>query len=444
MTAETMPEWMIGLEEPPGEDLPPEFAPAPVAPPAPDAPVTGGGAGSEPAPGGRALLNDVRDWFGRFVRTMTPSDLDLLALWAVHSHVATECYTTPRLQLDSPMPGSGKSTVLDHLSRLCVNPVQMASVSSPALLGRMFINGPRTLLIDEIDRSLDPKSPGAPDIVAILNSGYRVGASRPVLVQTGKDWDMVEMSTFGPVAMAGNSPALPDDTRSRCIRVVLLPDLEGVIEDSDWELIEEEAEALGARIAAWANSVRLQIRAARPDLPSGIIGRNKEKWRPLARVAHVAGGGWPAAVEELALLDLEEQKRDREDGLAKEAPAVALLRHIAEQWPGDAPFATTSQLMEDLARNYPDQWGLSSPFGKPITAQRLGRMLAQAFKVHSTRLRKDGPRGYALATLSPAMRRMGVGVTGETGATGGTGATGTCNCSDAVHGIHRPTCRAAS
>jgi hypothetical protein len=69
----------------------------------------------------------------------------------------------------------------------------------------------------------------------------KVGATRPVLVP-GKEgqWEVAEMSTFATVAMAGNQPKLPDDTRSRTIRVLLMPDWSGRAEDSDWELIDAE------------------------------------------------------------------------------------------------------------------------------------------------------------------------------------------------------------
>src|SRR5829696_9896718 len=105
---------------------------------------------------GDALLRDVCDWFGTYISTVTDADLELLALWTTHTHLVVETYTTPPLQLDSPVPGSGKTTCLDHLKRLCVRPVQMASVSSPALLARPLDVGLRTLLIDEVDRSLNP------------------------------------------------------------------------------------------------------------------------------------------------------------------------------------------------------------------------------------------------------------------------------------------------
>jgi hypothetical protein len=149
----------------------------------------------------------------------------------------------------------------------------------------------RTILIDEADRSLNPDKEGIADLLAILNSGYKRGGNRPVLVPgSGGQWEVKEMPTFAPVAIAGNNPNLPDDTRSRIIRVLLLPDSSGEVEESNWEAIEDEATQLHDQLAAWADQVRDQVRTERPGLPDGIIGRFREKRGPLKRVAVVAGG----------------------------------------------------------------------------------------------------------------------------------------------------------
>src|SRR5215212_1168208 len=223
---------------------------------------------------GDALLRDICSWLGRFIRTVTDADLDLLTLWAAHTHLVIETYTTPRLQLDSPVPSSGKTTCLEHLQRLCHRPVQMASLGSSALLTRMLEAEQRTILIDEADRSLNPDKDGIADLLAVLNSGYKRGATRPVLVPAkGGVWEVKEMPTFAAVAIAGNNPNLPEDTRSRIIRVLLLPDLEGRVEESDWELIEDEAADLHDQLERWADQVREQVRAERPGLPEGVNGR---------------------------------------------------------------------------------------------------------------------------------------------------------------------------
>lgn len=355
----------------------------------------------------RQALDDVRAWLGRFICTMADGDLDLLALWAAHTHLCFETYTTPRLLIDSPVPGSGKTTVLEHLERLCVHPVQMASLSSPALMTRMLDAGIRTILIDEADRSLSPDKDGVGELLAVLNSGYKRGGTRPVLVPIkGGGWDAKEMPTFAPVAMAGNNPNLPDDTRSRSIRVLLMPDVDGVIEDSDWELHEDEARELGEQLAGWADLVRDEVKV-RPGLPEVVRGRARERWGPLKRIAMAAGGRWPDVVDDLAVMDVKRLEIEKEDGVVQQRPAVVLLAHLHQLFK-DETFLSTDRVINTLAFAYPDIWGESSSFGKRLTPQRLGRMLVNAYNIHSDRPDANGPRGYLRASLAPAFRRFGL------------------------------------
>ncbi|MGC5628194.1 DUF3631 domain-containing protein [Georgenia sp. Z1344] len=353
------------------------------------------GVGGEAAETGGALLDEVRAWLARHIVVMQPGDLDVLTLWAAHTHVAPRLYTTPRLQIDSPVPESGKTTVLEHLERLTYRPIQASSLSSPALLARVVGEDPRTVLLDEVDRTLDPKRDGVGEIVAILNSGYKVGGTRPTLVPVkGGSWEAKEFSTFAPVAMAGNQPQLPDDTRTRIVRVLLLPDWRGQAEESDWELKDDEARDLGDRLFRWGVTANV---TERPELPPGVVGRFREKWLPLARVANAAGGRWLETVRELAAEDVEQVRRDREEGLAVEKPAVLLLRHIVQGWPEGEKFWRTTELVDSLVAWHPDMWGDSSSYGKALTAQRLGRMLSSGYGIRSTRediAVKDSPRGY--------------------------------------------------
>ena len=377
---------------------------------------------------GAALLEEIRSWLATYICTVAEADLDLVTLWAAHTHLVVETYTTPRLQIDSPMPESGKTTVLEHLQRLSLRPVQMASLSSPALLTRMLNAEQRTILIDEADRSLNPDKEGIADLLAVLNSGYKRGATRPVLVPgQGGQWEVAEMPTFAAVAMAANNPNLPEDTRSRTIRVLLLPDLDGAVEESDWELIEEDAVGLHDQLAEWADQVREQVRTERPGLPDGITSRFREKWAPLKRVAAAAGGDWPDRVDAMALHDKAEYAMDREDGLVKEVPAVVLLKHIYELWPEGTTFLPTTELIDLLVIAHPTVWGDEGPFGKRLTFQRLGRMLTQGYKIHSDRPDHTGPRGYTYADFTRPWGRMKIGTpakqTGRTGPTGPTGPT---------------------
>jgi Protein of unknown function (DUF3631) len=361
-------------------------------------------------PDGAELLDDIKEWFGRFIRVTDPDDLNLLTLWTVHTHLVVELYTTPRLQVDSVIFGSGKTTVLDHLQRLCQNPVHAATVSSPALIPRLLECSMRTILLDEVDRSLHPDKPGVGELIGIINSGYRLGATRPTLVPIkGGRWEASEMSTHAPVAMAGNSPNLPADTVSRSIRILLMPDLDGTVEDSDWEEIEDQANALKYRIEVWADAVRGDVRGMAVPLPAGCIGRSKEKWRPLKRVAVAAGGDWPHIVDRLIGKSLAEDEAERDAGLKTQPPGMVMLTDLFTIWPADETFMPTRELVGMLIIHNPEYWGALSNYGKPLTETRLGRLVTQAAKVTSSRPGGRGPRGYLRSTLDPVWHRLGIG-----------------------------------
>jgi hypothetical protein len=380
----------------------------------------------EPEPLDGAVIADcVEAWFQRFIGVTDPNDFALLTLWTLHTHLVVELYTTPRLQIDSTIYGSGKTTLLDHLSHLCLNPVQAATLSSPALIPRLLEQGPATILLDEVDRALAPDRPGVGELLGILNSGYRVGATRPVLVPVkGGGWEVRNMPTFAAVSMAGNSPRLPDDTKSRNLRVLLMPDLDGRIEDSDWELIAADAENLRELIAEWADTVRDTVRGMVVDLPAGCIGRSREKWRPLKRVAVAAGGRWPALADNLIAASLAEDAAEREAGLKALPPGMVLLSDLHSVWPSGENFVATRELVGHLVAANPEYWGLGSPYGKALTETRFAKLLVQASKVTSARPGGVGPRGFLRTQLAPVWHRLGIarlqpGVPGEAGVPGG-------------------------
>ncbi|GCA98579.1 DUF3631 domain-containing protein [Mycolicibacterium sp. NCC-Tsukiji] len=373
--------------------------------------------------GSVGLLDDLAAHFRRYIAMPDPEDYKLLALWTVSTHMANELYTTARLLIDSTMPGSGKTTVLEHLAHLCHQPVQAASISSPALLVRLLQHGVRTLLIDEVDRSLNPKKPGVEDLIGIINSGYKRGATRPVLVPAkGGNWEVREMPTFCPVAMAGNSPHLPDDTKSRSIRILLMPDLDGTIDDSDWEKIDTDVEQLRDKIIAFANEHRATI-GQDVDLPDGCVGRAKEKWRPLKRVAVAAGGQWPKIADQLIRRGLDEDDHERDAGLRALPPGMVLMTDLHTIWKELDDFVPTKDLVSKLVIHNPEYWGLASAYGKALTDTRFGRMVIQASKITSQRPGGRGPRGYAKDQFNQVWHRLGIGRS-KPGAPGEPGAPG--------------------
>lgn len=354
-----------------------------------------------------ALIEDVRTWFGTYIKVIDESDLDVLSLWAIHTWVCEETFTTPRLLIDSPVPGSGKTTLLEHLGKLSRRPAQMASINSSAMLARITANEIRTLLIDEADRNLNPKKPGVEDLLAILNSGYKRGGTRPTLVQSKNDWVVQEMPTFSPVAIAGNTPLLPDDTRSRCIVVRLLPDISGSVQPSDWEFLEEPAAELALRIEQVTEEHREAIRVSRPELPSGCVNRLKERWNPLKRIAAVAGLEWSEKVDHLILRDIESARQQSENGDLQLSVNLQLAKDLFAVFGTEPGFIPTVQLVSKLIRLNPDQWSSSSFYGKDLTPQRFGRILANAYGLNSMRI-GDSARGYYSDQFKRIWQQLGI------------------------------------
>lgn len=362
--------------------------------------------------GSGTVLEAVRKHLGTYLMPASDDDLDVLALWAVHTHLAAETYTTPRLLISSPMPGSGKTTVLEHLERLAPYAVSMASVSSSALIPRLIAarSEPTVLLIDEAEKALSPNRPGIDDVLGVLNSGYKVGGARPVLVPSKDDgWTAQNLPCFAPVAMAGNAPNLPEDTMQRAIQVLMFPANDGEVEESDWEILDMPTRDLGAAIAEWADSIRDEVKRTRPPVPAGCVGRIKERWLPLKRVAVFAGGDWPERVDNMIHSDLEQMRQDKEEGITTMRPHERLVLDIHEvyqDYPDDF-LPTMETLVPALIAKHPDRWGADAKFPSGLTAQRLGRMLAKYYSIRSART-SDKVRGYERQQFAKAWRAVGV------------------------------------
>lgn len=380
----------------------------------------------------------LRTWLATYISTMHEEDLDIITLWILHTHFVPVLFTTGRLLLDSPVPESGKTTVIEHMSYLALDPLQASSVSSGALIPRLLSQRPRTILIDEADRSLSPDNPHNKDIISTVNSGYKKGGSRPVLIQTKEgNWEAEEMSTFGAVAMAGNNPDLADDTRSRTIRVLLMPDTMGTVEDSDWEFLEAPAADLKENITQWAEANSDRIRETRPPMPEGVRGRLKECWSPLIRVAALCGPEWEERAMHLASRALELRQAEVEAGLRADPPKVLMLRAMYENWPEGQERWKVEDVISMLAAENPTLWEADEiKSRRRISSQAIAKTMSGSYGLRTRQgtTRDDRARAYHRSDFDPVFLRMGISPL-STEFTAFTPFTAGTNQSD-VHGVH--------
>lgn len=365
-----------------------------------------------------AVLDALRDWFRTFLYTTDiERDSALLALWTAHTYVVTETYTTPRLQISSPEFGSGKSTALEHIERLSFEARRLTGNVSAAFLPRYLADGPRTVLLDEVEKTLKQHKPAYGDIMAVLNDGYRFGAEVPLVVPSGaegKKWEAGSVPVFAPVCWAGNSPEIPDDTLSRTIRVTMLPDVDGVAAETDWRDHEEVAQSLQEQVQACMEHLRDVVRDSRPNMPDGCRGRLRDVWRPLKTVAALASPEWAMFVDEAVGNALDTHKQDREAGLEKKTPARVMMTDIRSAFESQNPedgFLESEDLVEHLVRLNKQWWDAHGDYPK-LSTHRMGRVLRDAYGISSCKRKVAGPdghrrRGYYSSLFEASWKSLG-------------------------------------
>jgi hypothetical protein len=307
------------------------------------------------------------------------------------------------------MPGSGKTTLLEHLAKLCFNPVLAASVSN-AVLGRITARGITTLLLDEADRTLDPNRPGVNDLIQVINGGYKKGASRRVSKKgQGGNWVDEDLPLFSPVALAGNTPKIPADTRSRCIVIRLLPDRAGTISPSEWRYIETEANELAEAIQATADLYREQaiLLDIRPKLPKGCNNRMSERWQPLRIISELADPYWANRVDELIEREIDAAQELADNPDIQRSPSQQLMKDLYSIFEFEIEPITTDQTVMRLIKENPGLWSNQSSYGKDLTRQRLGLMLTNAYDIQAKRLNAS-KRGYYRGQFESVWEAFGI------------------------------------
>ena len=229
--------------------------------------------------------------------------LDLLALWIVHTRCFQHFPTAAYLDIRSAEAESAKTLCMQLLNLLCDCP-WMATGPTPATVidrllagrsmkelvkkdGTLACPPPFTILVDNHHHTLGRSE--RQQVLAMLNSGSARN-TRYVL-------NNVEYSLFGPKAFAGNA-RLPTSLASRCIPIVLKRKKRSQAVAS-FEL--GAARAAAANLLQWLDSLAGEpqwiiekVKQGPPALPDWeLTAREKDAAVPLLHIANAIGGSWP-------------------------------------------------------------------------------------------------------------------------------------------------------
>lgn len=350
---------------------------------------------------GAVVLDEAEMFMGQYLHMPTPHALTVLTLWAAHTWATKAFYVTPRLVLDSPEPGSGKTRVLELLALLCHGGKLTLSTTTAALYRRIAAaeGDPPTILQDEADAIWGRNAtPQAEDLRALFNAGYKAGATVDRCEGDSKKMKVVEFPVFAPVALAGLAGKMPATITTRAVTIHMRRRAPGehVAEFRERDA-NNHASPLRDALAAWVNAHRSELADARPTLPKGVRDRPAEVWEALVAVADIAGGQWPdkarAACKHFVL-----------DSDAEELSLGArLLRDVRDQFAGHEAM-WSADLIAGLIASDESEW--ADLYGKPLDQRRLAReMKRYGVKSDSVRIggttkkgyRVDGPEGLAQA-----------------------------------------------
>ncbi|WP_432833539.1 DUF3631 domain-containing protein [Dactylosporangium sp. CA-092794] len=351
-----------------------------------------------PPQGGVQVLDDVAAFFRRYIAFPTEHAFTAVALWAAHTHAPGCFYVTPRLVLDSAEPGSGKTRVLELLNLLCRYPEMTISASTAALF-RLINDKPRTILFDEIDAIFNPKNGGNfEDLRALLNAGYKRGATIARCVGDAKTMAVQRFPVFSPAALAGLAGNMPSTILTRAVVVHMRRRKRSEhVEPFREKLAEREAEPIRESLAAWVADVAHVLAAAEPVMPAGVVDRPAEVWEALLAVADAAGGHWPgdarAACEHFALTTA-----------TPPTLGTRLLADLRTVFNGRDRVAT-AEILAALVDMEGAPWGEIK--GKPLDSRVLAELLAR-YRVSPLVFKNDQDKATRGYTAFPKGENVGL------------------------------------
>lgn len=340
---------------------------------------------------GARLLADLRAAIERYV-ALTTCAATMLAVWVLHTYVTDVTDYTPYVWVSSPVRECGKSVLLEVLLHLAYAAQMSGGYTAAALYRRIARNVKTTMLLDELDTRL--RGDGGEAIRGVLNTGFH--RSGKVTVCVGDTHEDKDFPTFCPKVLSGIGRVW-DTVASRSIPVRMsraskeeLRRLKRVRGDR----IAEEFLTMRRKALRWSQDATGELRESDPEVPDGLGARQADVWRPLFAIADYAGGEWPNAVRQSALVLHRGGDEETDDGL--------LLLSDVRELLADGDSIPTRRLLEELTQREDRPWS-EYRHEKPIAARGIASLLGRfGIKPQTIRCGATTEKGYSREKLAPA------------------------------------------
>ncbi len=353
------------------------------------------------------LINQVANFYKQYL-DCSPDQLDLLALWTMHTHIIPAAPFSPALNICSRQKHSGKTLCLQLLSLLC-DGAWMHTAAAPSLLLHQLTDGDEpfggTLLLDDCDATFG-KSRMNIKLQGLFNARFQQDARFTVRVKDGGEYIFDHSLVFFPAAFAGNGRLHPC-LAERSIQIALEPKKPGSpCQPFRFYAVQNSARSLWQSLSDWGDANHERFGKIAPykedQFPPELSWRARDCAEPLLHVADFIGGDWPlrarqALANAFALAAFE-------DFYSSKLVLSDIRDAFAEK--GNPEWISSADLLEYLHTmdNRPwDEWTK----GKPMHPKSLSHLL-EPFGIHPRNHRtgpKTIPKGYYRQDLEPLWSR---------------------------------------
>ena len=151
---------------------------------------------------GKALIQELRNYFERYLIIRDRRVYLLFATWTIGTYVYRVFRVYPYLSLRSPTKECGKSRTEDLLSVVCFNATSRETSPTEATLFRGPSKNGGTVLLDEVEGLRNDRDRFG-NLLSILNSGFERGGSVTRLEKRGEKFIDLSYPTYCPRVLAG-------------------------------------------------------------------------------------------------------------------------------------------------------------------------------------------------------------------------------------------------
>jgi putative DNA primase/helicase len=350
----------------------------------------------DPVDGGE-LLKDIEKFFE--THAFLPdkgASARVIALWVMHTYCFVLFDHTPRLHIKSPTKRSGKTTVMKLLALVTCRAFLTAHATPAAVFRLIEMEKLLTLLMDEADTYLMQDV----NLRRVFNAGHE--PTGKVVLTVGDDHEPRAFTVFAPVVIAsiGNIPDTNSD-RSIVINMKRATKSELARLARINKATRKTAGEIAQRAVRWCEDHEAEMAEADPIMTDELYARMGDNWRPLLAIADAAGGDWPKLVREAANAFMPVD----DDAEAYGVQLLADIRVIVKEFKKDGVI-TSESLVEELVKLEGRPWAEYGKAQKPITKNRVARMLKE-FKIYPEPVGSATYRrsGYVVERFADAFSR---------------------------------------